>query len=44
MTHSHLDAEQRAAAGISLTTIRLSAGLEDPADLIADIDRALTHA
>ncbi|WP_300266215.1 PLP-dependent transferase [Microbacterium sp.] len=44
MTHSHLDAAQRAAAGISLNTIRLSAGLEDPADIIADLDRALAHA
>ncbi|MFA4895649.1 MULTISPECIES: O-acetylhomoserine aminocarboxypropyltransferase/cysteine synthase family protein [Microbacterium] len=43
MTHSHLNAAQRAAAGISLNTIRLSAGLEDPADLIADLDRALAH-
>ena len=43
MTHSHLNAAQRAAAGISLNTIRLSAGLEDPADLIADLDRALTR-
>ncbi|WP_194421902.1 O-acetylhomoserine aminocarboxypropyltransferase/cysteine synthase family protein [Microbacterium abyssi] len=41
MTHSHLNAAQRAAAGISLNTIRLSAGLEDPADLIADLDSAL---
>lgn len=44
MTHSHLNAAQRAAAGISLNTIRLSAGLEDPADLIADLDRALDRA
>ncbi|HCS61582.1 MAG TPA: O-acetylhomoserine aminocarboxypropyltransferase [Microbacterium sp.] len=44
MTHSHLDAAQRAAAGISLNTIRLSAGLEDPADIIADLDRALARA
>lgn len=44
MTHSHLTAAQRAAARISLTTIRLSAGLEDPADLIADLDRALAPA
>lgn len=44
MTHSHLDAAQRAAAGISLNTIRLSAGLEDPTDIIADLDRALAHA
>ncbi|WP_298865437.1 PLP-dependent transferase [uncultured Microbacterium sp.] len=41
MTHSHLTAEQRAAAGISLNTVRLSIGIEDPADLIADLDRAL---
>jgi O-acetylhomoserine (thiol)-lyase len=43
MTHSHLDAAQRAAAGISLNTIRLSAGLEDPSDLIADLDHALAR-
>jgi len=41
MTHSHLTAAQREAAGIAPTTIRLSAGLEDAADLIADLDRAL---
>ncbi|ALX67364.1 O-acetylhomoserine aminocarboxypropyltransferase/cysteine synthase family protein [Microbacterium sp. XT11] len=41
MTHSHLSPQQRAAAGISRSTIRLSAGLEDPADLIADLDEAL---
>jgi O-acetylhomoserine (thiol)-lyase len=44
MTHSHLSPAQRATAGISLTTIRLSAGLEDPVDLIADLDRALSLA
>ncbi|MEV7608041.1 aminotransferase class I/II-fold pyridoxal phosphate-dependent enzyme [Microbacterium sp. NPDC089320] len=44
MTHSHLTADQRASAGISFTTIRLSAGLEDPRDLIADLDRALALA
>ncbi|MEI3842724.1 MULTISPECIES: O-acetylhomoserine aminocarboxypropyltransferase/cysteine synthase family protein [unclassified Microbacterium] len=41
MTHSHLNAEQRAAAGIGATTLRLSIGIEDPADLIADLDHAL---
>jgi O-acetylhomoserine (thiol)-lyase len=41
MTHSHLTAAQRAAAGISLNTVRLSIGIEDPTDLIADLDRAL---
>ena len=43
MTHSHLNPIQRAAAGISLNTIRLSAGLEDPGDIIADLDRALAR-
>lgn len=41
MTHSHLTAGQLAEAGITPTTIRLSIGLEDPADLIADLKRAL---
>ncbi|MFE6997603.1 O-acetylhomoserine aminocarboxypropyltransferase/cysteine synthase family protein [Microbacterium sp. NPDC057659] len=41
MTHNHLNAEQRSAAGISLGTVRVSVGLEDPADLIADLERAL---
>ena len=40
-THSRFTAAQRAAAGISLSTIRLSVGLEDPADLITDLDSAL---
>ena len=44
MTHSHLTPAQRAAAGISLNTVRLSIGIEDPADLIADLDRALAIA
>jgi O-acetylhomoserine (thiol)-lyase len=41
MTHSHLTAAQQAEAGISPTTIRLSIGLEDPADLIHDLARSL---
>ena len=41
MTHSRLDAAGRAAAGIDHTTIRLSIGVEDPADLRADLARAL---
>ncbi|WP_309128976.1 aminotransferase class I/II-fold pyridoxal phosphate-dependent enzyme [Microbacterium sp.] len=41
MTHSHLSSGQLSAAGISPSTIRVSVGLEDPADLIADLDRAL---
>jgi O-acetylhomoserine (thiol)-lyase len=42
MTHSHLTPDQRAAAGISVNTVRLSIGIEDPADLITDLDHGLT--
>jgi O-acetylhomoserine (thiol)-lyase len=41
MTHSHMSASQLAEAGISWTTVRLSIGLEDLADIIADFDAAL---
>ena len=40
-THHRMDAEALAAAGISEGLIRLSVGLEDPEDLIEDLDRAL---
>ncbi|MGB3374050.1 MAG: O-acetylhomoserine aminocarboxypropyltransferase/cysteine synthase family protein [Microbacterium sp.] len=43
MTHSHLTPTQRIAAGISLNTVRLSVGIEDPGDLVADLDHALTR-
>ena len=41
MTHSRLDEAGRAGAGIDLTTVRLSIGLEDPADLRRDLAAAL---
>ena len=40
-THSRMDAHALAAAGISPGLVRLSIGLEDPADLIDDLARAL---
>ncbi|HKW79359.1 MAG TPA: O-acetylhomoserine aminocarboxypropyltransferase/cysteine synthase family protein [Candidatus Limnocylindria bacterium] len=40
-THRQLDDDELKAAGISAGTIRLSVGLEDPADLIADLATAL---
>jgi O-succinylhomoserine sulfhydrylase len=43
-THQRLSAEQRATLGISDGLLRLSVGLEDPADLIADLRRALDAA
>jgi cystathionine gamma-lyase len=41
MTHASVPAAQRAALGISDTLVRLSVGVEDVADLIGDLDRAL---
>jgi methionine-gamma-lyase len=41
MTHTDVPREQREAAGITDGLIRLSVGLEDPLDLLADLDRAL---
>lgn len=41
MTHAALTSEQRRAAGITDGLIRLSVGLESPADLIEDLRRAL---
>ena len=41
MTHGSVPADVRAALGISDTLVRLSVGIEDPGDLIADLDAAL---
>jgi O-acetylhomoserine (thiol)-lyase len=43
-THFRMDDDALGAAGISQGTIRLSIGLEDPADLIDDMKRALRIA
>jgi O-succinylhomoserine sulfhydrylase len=40
-THRRLTPEQRAHAGISDGVVRLSVGLEDPEDLLADLAQAL---
>lgn len=41
MTHGSIPPEKRAAIGISDSLVRLSAGIEDADDLIADLDQAL---
>jgi cystathionine gamma-synthase len=41
MTHASMDAEARAAAGISDALVRLSVGIERADDLIQDLTRAL---
>jgi methionine-gamma-lyase len=40
-THSGVKAAERAALGITEGTIRLSIGVEDPSDLLADIEQAM---
>ena len=41
ITHEHMTPEERAAAGIDDGLIRLSVGLENPEDIIADLGQAL---
>ncbi len=41
MTHASIPREQRIAAGLSDTLIRLSVGIEDADDLIADLKQAI---
>lgn len=43
-THQQLTPEEQKAAGFGPETIRLSIGIEDPDDLIADLDQALNKA
>jgi len=43
-THRQLSDEQLASAGVTPTLIRLSVGIEDADDLIADLDQALKSA
>ncbi|MND03533.1 Methionine gamma-lyase [compost metagenome] len=41
MTHASVPPEKRAALGIADDLVRLSVGVEDVDDLIADLDKAL---
>ena len=40
-THSQLTDKQKIAAGADPDVVRLSIGIEDPSDLMADLDQAL---
>jgi len=40
-THKQLTDEQRTAAGAGNDVVRLSIGIEDKADIIADLEQAL---
>ena len=44
MTHATYTPEERAAHGISEGLVRLSIGLEDPADILVDVQQALDQA
>ena len=44
MTHASMDEEARRAAGISDSLLRLSVGIEDADDLVADLCNALDNA
>jgi cystathionine beta-lyase/cystathionine gamma-synthase len=41
MTHASVPPERRAEIGLSDSLVRISAGIEDPADLIEDLEQAL---
>jgi len=41
MTHASLPAERREEIGIDDGLIRLSVGIEEPKDLVADLEQAL---
>jgi cystathionine beta-lyase/cystathionine gamma-synthase len=43
MTHASVPAEQRAKIGLTDGLVRISAGIEDPQDLIDDIEQALNE-
>jgi cystathionine beta-lyase/cystathionine gamma-synthase len=42
MSHASYDAQAKAKFGITDSLIRISIGLEDPSDLIADLDAAIS--
>ena len=44
MTHAAMPPELRAGAGITEGMLRLSLGVEDPADLVADLRNGLDRA
>ncbi|MFB6089638.1 MAG: O-acetylhomoserine aminocarboxypropyltransferase/cysteine synthase family protein [Halobellus sp.] len=43
-THAQLSEEEQRAAGLSPEMVRLSVGIEDADDVVADLDRAITAA
>ena len=44
MTHASIEEKERVALGVTANLVRLSVGLENADDIIADIDQALKIA
>ena len=44
MTHASIDEKERVALGVTDNLVRLSVGLENVEDIIADLDQALRTA
>ena len=44
MTHASIPRELRLQRGLADGLVRLSVGIEDPADLVEDLDQALSLA
>ena len=44
MTHASIEEKERVALGVTNNLIRLSVGLENPQDIVEDIDQALKAA
>ena len=43
-THGQLSASEQRASGVTRDLVRLSVGIEDPADILADLDRAIEQS
>jgi cystathionine beta-lyase/cystathionine gamma-synthase len=44
MTHGSIPVEEKVALGVTDDLLRISVGIEDVADLIADLEQALTRS
>ena len=44
MTHADIPPEEQAEGGLTPALVRLSVGMEDPDDLVADVAQALRKA
>ena len=43
-THGQLTPDHQRASGVTPDLVRLSVGIEDPADILADLERAIERA